>query len=132
MRNILIAILFYCVFFTIGFAAEADVFYPKNNTETEKHTLAIQHFRSSRDNYYSLQTPEMIRAQIARHQEEKRTRRLIIIFIISASFLFLIGIIMTSKKLLVKYRVLPQMRLLVKKRHSSHTLDDVFEIEKKE
>lgn len=73
----------------------------------------------------------MIRAEIARRKQENRTHDLVVAALAAASFFLLVGLGVMTEKLLKKHRVLSLVRLSAKKRHGSHTLDDVFEIEKR-
>lgn len=92
---------------------------------------ALSRFEERKNNFYSSQTPEMVRAEIARRKQEKRTHDLVVAAIAAASFFLLVGLGMLTEKLLKKHRVFSRVRLSAKKRHGSHTLDDVFEIEKR-
>lgn len=108
-------------------AVEDDV----NSTQRQEYMQTLDRFKRQKENYYAVNTPEMVRAEIARRQQQKRTHDLVVATVVAASFLLLVGLGVLTEKLLKKYRVLSRVRLSAKKRHGSHTLDDVFEIEKR-
>ena len=92
---------------------------------------ALARFENKKDNAFSSRSPEEVRADIARRQQEKRTRDLLTAAAVAGSLLLLVGLGVLTEKLLKKHHVLSRVRLSSKKRHGTHTLDDVFEIEKR-
>lgn len=103
----------------------------KSCDEAKEFLQALEYSKRAKENYYSWRTPEVVRADIARRQQEKRTRDLLTAAAVAGSLLLLVGLGVLTEKLLKKHHVLSRMRLSSKKRHGTHTLDDVFEIEKR-
>lgn len=103
----------------------------KSCDEAREFLATVSRFEESKNNYFSSQTPEMVRAEIARRRQQKRTHDLTVAAVVAASFFLLVGLGMLTEKLLKKHHVLSRVRLSAKKRHGSHTLDDVFETEKR-
>ncbi len=121
MRRVFILFTFLCGFCSVpGLATTDDIFRQSD----DRFTAAASRFENKKNNYFSSVSVEEIRQQ-------KRTHNLTVAAVVAASFFLLVGLGMLTEKLLKKHRVLSRVRLSAKKRHGSHTLDDVFEIEKR-
>lgn len=103
----------------------------KSCDEAKEFLQALARFENKKDNAFSSRSPEEVRADIARRQQEKRTRDLLTAAAVAGSLLLLVGLGVLTEKLLKKHHVLSRVRLSSKKRHGAHTLDDIFEIEKR-
>ena len=121
MRLTFLLFVFLCGFCAApGLATTDDLFRQSD----ERFAAAASRFENKKNNYFSSVSVEEIRQQ-------KRTHDLTVAAVVAASFFLLVGLGMLTDKLLKKHRVFSRVRLSAKKRHGSHTLDDVFEIEKR-
>lgn len=127
MRRALLLVVFLCGFCVSGFADTDKL----SRQSDERFSAAVSRFENARNNYFSSLSPGMVRADIARRQQKKRTRDLLTAAVVAGSFLLLVGLGVLVEKFLKKHHVLSRVRLSSKKRHGTHTLDDVFEIEKR-
>ena len=109
-----------------GFADTDELFRQSD----ERFSSASARFEKAKENYFFYKSPEEVRADIARRQQEKHARDLLTAAAVAGSFLLLVGLGVLTEKLLKKHHVLSRVRLSSKKRHGTHTLDDVFETEK--
>lgn len=126
MRGVLLLAVFLGGFCIAGFASTDDLFRQVD----EDYSSAVARFENAKKNYFSSVSPEAVRAEIARRQQEKRTHDLIIAAVVACSLLLLVGLGALAERLIKKLRIFARLRLFGKKRHGSHTLDDVFETEK--
>lgn len=126
MRPIFLLVVFMYGFCVSGFADTDELFRQSD----ERFSSASARFEKAKENYFFYKSPEEVRADIARRQQEKHARDLLTAAAVAGSFLLLVGLGVLTEKLLKKHHVLSRVRLSSKKRHGTHTLDDVFETEK--